>query len=113
MAKTKTSKKQKAFSMNKMVPTKLKAGIKTSPHDPDQKLRDPEFIKAAIFDALWDGDIEAMKEIIKAHYEAVDLQKTLMRVDLKKRTFYEALSAKGNPRVETLAKILSGLKKAG
>jgi hypothetical protein len=66
MAKTKTSKKPKAFSVDKMQPAKLKPGIKTYPHDPDQRLRDPDFIKLAIFDALWDGDIEAMKEIIKA-----------------------------------------------
>jgi len=113
MAKTKTSKKPKAFSIDKMHPAKIKAGVKTMTHDPDKNLRDPNFIKAAIFDALWEGDIESMKEIIKAHYEAVDLQETLARVDLKKRTFYEALSEKGNPRVETLAKILSGLRKAG
>ena len=105
MAKTKTSKKPKAFSIDKMQPAKLKSGVKTTTHNPEQNLRDPDFIKAAIFDALWDGDIEAMKKIIKAHYEAVDLQETLARVDLKKRTFYEALSTKGNPRVETLAKI--------
>ncbi|MGE3757051.1 MAG: DNA-binding protein [Pseudobdellovibrionaceae bacterium] len=110
MGKAKTSKKRKAFSIEDLQPVKLKAGVKTSPHDPNKNLRDPEFIKAAIFEALWDGDIEAMKEIIKAHYEAVDLQETLDRVDLKKRTFYEALSKKGNPRVETLSKILSGLK---
>jgi DNA-binding phage protein len=110
MAKAKTSKRRKAFSIEKMQSAKLKAGVKTTPHDPDENLRNPEFIKAAIFDALWDGDIEAMKEIIKAHYEAVDLDETLERVDLKKRTFYEALSKKGNPRVETLSKILSGLK---
>lgn len=110
MAKAKTSKKRKAFSIEKMQPAKLKAGVKTKPHDPNKNLRDVNFIKRAIFEALWDGDIEAMKEIIKAHYEAVDLEETLERVHLKRRTFYEALSEKGNPRVETLSKILSGLK---
>lgn len=110
MAKTKTAKKRKAFSLEKMKTAKLKAGVKTTPYDPDENLRDLEFIKSAIFDALWEGNIEAMKEIIKSHYEAVDLDETLERVHLKKRTFYEALSNKGNPRVETLYKILSGLK---
>ncbi len=113
MGKTKISKKPKAFSIEKMESAKIKSGIKTTSHNPDKNLQDPEFIKAAIFETLWDGDINAMKEIIKAHYESVNLQETLDRVDLKKRTFYEALSRKGNPRVETLSKILSGLKKAG
>lgn len=113
MGKIKTSKKQKAFSIENMQPAKLKSSIKTTAHDASKNLRNSAFIKAAIFDALWEGDIDAMKEIIKAHYEAVDLPETLARVDLKKRTFYEALSRKGNPRIETLSKILSGLKKAG
>lgn len=110
MGKAKTLKKRKAFSIERMRPGKLKAGIKTLKHDPEANLQDPDFIKAAIINALWDGDLETMKEIIKGYYEAVDLQKALTRVDLKRRTFYEALSKNGNPRVETLSKILSGLK---
>lgn len=45
MAKTKTSKKRKAFSIDKMKPAKLKAGVKTIAHDPDENLRNPEFIE--------------------------------------------------------------------
>jgi len=110
MAKTKTSKKRKAFSINNLQPAKLKLGTKTKLHDPNVNLANAKFIKNAVLEALWDGDINAMKEILKAHYEAVDLDKTLERVNLKRRTFYEALSDKGNPRVETLKKILAGLK---
>lgn len=111
MAKTKTSKKQKPFSIEDMEAVTLKKGVKTYPHNPGKNLRDVEFIKTAVMDALFDGDIEAAKEILKAHYEALDLEKTLARVPMSKRTFYDSLSPKGNPTAKTLAKIMSGLKR--
>ena len=57
-------------------------------------------------------DIEAAKDILKSHYEALDLEKTLEKVHMSRRTFYDALSPKGNPTAKTLAKIMSGLKQA-
>ncbi len=112
MGKQKTLKKQKPFSLDDMEIVKLKKGVKTHPHDPGKMLRDVAFIKAAVMDALCDGDIEAAKEILKSHYEALDLEKTLERVDMSKRTFYDAVSPRGNPTVKTFAKIMSGLKRA-
>lgn len=111
MAKTKTSVKPKAFSMDELPIRKLKNPSRAKAHDPDKKLRDVEFISKALMDCLWSGDMAAFKEIVKAHYEAVNTAKALRGIGLSKRTFYEAVSPKGNPRLDTVAKIIQGLKR--
>ena len=111
MGRTKISKKRKAFSLDDMTPVKIKAGAKTTPSDPDKYLRNEAFIMEAVADALWSGDLKAVKEILKSHYEALDLEKTLKRADISRHTFYDALSESGNPTAKTLVKIMSGLKR--
>lgn len=53
----------------------------------------------------------AFKEIVKAHYEAVNTAAILRNIGLSKRTFYEAISPEGNPRLDTVTKIIQGLKR--
>lgn len=110
MGKAKTSRKQKAFSIEDMEPVKLKAGVKTTPHDPNKKLADPNFIAKALVEAFLDSDMEAFKDIIKAHYEAVNTTQALKRAGLKKRTFYDALAPEGNPSLSTVMKMVAGLR---
>ena len=110
MGKAKTSKKQKAFSLNNLELSKVKSGVKTYSHNPDVNLRNTEFIKEAVINALWAGDLEAVKDILRSHYDAVDIDETLERVSVSRRTFYDALSHKGNPTARTRVKIMSGLK---
>lgn len=109
MAKAKTSKKQKPFSIDDLEPVKLKKGVETKKHDPDKKLRDPEFIREALMQCMLDGDTEAFKDIVKAHYEATNTEKALKKVNLSKRTFYQAISEKGNPNLSTVMKMMKGL----
>jgi probable addiction module antidote protein len=110
MAKTKTSAKPEAFSLVKAPIRKLRKGIRTITHDPTRNLKDVHLINQALLQCLWEGDVEAFKEVLKAHYEAINTAAALKKIGLSKRTFYEALSEKGNPRLDTISKIIQGLK---
>src|SRR5690606_12992846 len=111
MGKTKTSKKRKASSIDDLPSVTLKANVKIRPHDPDKKLQDVKFISEALVQCLFEGDIEAFKEIIRAHYESIEVEKALKRAGLTTSTYYEAIRPQtGNPSLKTIAKILHGLK---
>jgi DNA-binding phage protein/putative component of toxin-antitoxin plasmid stabilization module len=112
MAKAKTSRKPKAFSIEQIEPAKLKAGVKTKPHDPRSNLRDRKFIEESLLECIVDGDMDAFKEILKAHYEAVNTSAALKRAGLSKRTFYDALAPDGNPSLSTVMKMVAGLREA-
>lgn len=113
MAKAKTLKKRKSFSLDEMPIVSVKGGQKAKAYSPTEKLRDREFVMLALAQALYEGDDKAFKEILKAHYEAVNTAATLRKANVSKRTFYEALSAKGNPSLKTVAKIVHGLAMQG
>ena len=68
--------------------------------------------KAKITEAFWSGDWEAMRALIKAEYDSGDKPTgiALNEIGLSSRTFYDSLAEKGNPRIKTLFKILSGIK---
>ncbi len=111
MGKTKTSKKRKASSIDELPSATLKARVKTRPHDPDKRLQDVNFISEALVQCLFEGDIEAFKEIIRAHYESIKIETALKRAGLTKSTYYEAIRPQtGNPSLRTIAKMLHGLK---
>lgn len=109
MGKTKTSSKQKPFSLDMLPTKKLKPGAKVHKHDPRKNLGDPKLIAAALSDCLVDGDMEAFKEILKAHYEVVNTAKALKKAGLSKRTFHDALTPSGNPSLSTVMKMMQGL----
>lgn len=108
MAKTKTSKKQKKSSLKSKEPQylKLKPGTKTYSWNPTAEILDEDNLKAALFDALKDGDTQAFKEILTAHLEAKIKTDAAKEFGLAHRTLYEALSDKGNPSLKTIAKIV-------
>ena len=111
MAKTKTSPKQKAFSLADMPIVKLRE--RGEVYSPTAKLRDVSFTMAALASALLDGDDQAIKEIIRNHFEAVNATKILKEAKISKRTFYDAVSADGNPSLHTLAQITRAMRLAG
>jgi DNA-binding phage protein len=111
MGKTKISKKRRVSSIDKLPSVKLKAGVKIRSHNPDEKLQDVNFISEALVQCLFEGDIEAFKEIIRAHYESIEVETALKRAGLTKSTYYEAIRPQtGNPSLKTIAKMLHGLK---
>ena len=110
MGKAKTSRKRKVFSIDDMPIVSLKPGIRAESHDPKKNLSEQRFIVDALMDCLLDGDVEEFKETLKAHYEAVNITRALKRAGLSKRTFYNALAPDGNPSLETVMKMVSGLQ---
>jgi len=113
MGKTKTSsarvKSLKPTPLDFALDVKLKPGVSLKRHDPGKRLRDRKFIAKALLECIVDGDMDAFKEILKAHYEAVNTTKALKRAGLSKRTYYDAIAPDGNPRLSTVMKMISGL----
>ena len=110
MAKVNTSRKQKTFSVNDMEIVSLKRGVKSTSHDPKRNLANKSFVWTALIECLRDGDVEEFKDILRAHYEAVNTTQALKRTGLSKRTFYSALAPEGNPSLDTVMKMIAGLK---
>jgi len=108
MAKTKTSKKQKGFSLADAPIMRLKHDQKVTRAEPTKHLADREFIAKAIADCLLDGDIDALKEIVKTHIEAVDKTRLAENVGMSRSAIYAALSPTGNPTIKTIGAILRG-----
>jgi DNA-binding phage protein len=77
-----------------------------------EQLRDVDFTMRALSDAMLDGDEKAIKEIIKNHFEAINAAKALDSARISKRTFYDAVSEKGNPSLKTMVKIIHAMKSA-
>lgn len=78
-------------------------------HSPTERLADPNFIAVALVQCMLEGDEETFKDLIKEHFEAVNITKALKRAHVSQRTFFEAVSKKGNPRLSTIMKIVRAI----
>ena len=79
-----------------------------------EKLRDPEeagvYLDVALEEYEQDGDTEAFLLALKDVAEAQGgIGKLAERTKLNRQNLYKALSAKGNPRLQTVETILHGL----
>lgn len=113
MAKKKTSGKREGL-LKRMGATEVSAEVmkkleKFPSYDPLKNLSDSIFIAGALAECILDGDEKAFKDILKWHYEAINITKGLKKAKLSQRTFYNALSDKGNPSLKTVFKIFKGL----
>ncbi len=106
MDKKKISKKQKALSTKQPQLVTLKAGVKARAWHPTSELLNEDNLGKSLLEALKLGDTEAFKEILTAHLEAKVKTKEAKAHGLSERTLYEALSEKGNPSLNTIAKIV-------
>jgi probable addiction module antidote protein len=102
MAKQEILKMQKKFS-KKVVGKVL---------DPNEKLRDKKFIARALFEALTDGDDEAFKEILSAHFEALKRSELSENSGVKLRTLYRMTTPNANPTLKNIAKVFKALSAA-
>lgn len=114
MGKTKTSQKPEKLQPPLVSPRKVSsegmAKVKAlASHDPTEKLADPDFMVKALVECLFEGDEAAFKEILKDHFEAVNTTKALKRAKLSQRTFFEAVSKKGNPSLRTILKMIGAI----
>jgi DNA-binding phage protein len=105
MGKIKTSKKQKK-SYIKWGSTVLQV------HNPyDEQLLDAVGIKKAALQALLDGDLEAVRDLLIAHIRTVNKSKLAAKTKLGRQTIYDLIDEKKefNPSLKTLTAILENL----
>lgn len=105
MGKIKTLKKQKNSS------AKSKAPLLVA-HDPfGKELADPKFIKQAVLQALVDGDLEAVRDVLIAHLQTVNKSSLASKTKLGRQTLYDLMDSKKefNPSIKTLSIILDNL----
>jgi probable addiction module antidote protein len=84
--------------------------MKLKRHEPGKVMRDASFVRAALNEALAEGDMEAFKEILRGHYEALNITQALEKANVSRRTYYEAVSPRGNPRLSTVMRLMKGLE---
>lgn len=83
-----------------------KRGVKTKKFDPSKKLRDPNFVAKAFFQALLDNDVDAALDAISGYLMAIRKTEIAKEGGMATSTVYYALSRGANPTLRTLAKLL-------
>ena len=105
MGKVKTSNKLKKSL------TKTKAPL-LEVHNPYSKeLLNVKVIKKAVLEALIDGDLEAVRDLLVAHLRTVNKSKLALKTKLGRQTIYDLIDDEKefNPSVKTLTSILDNL----
>lgn len=103
MGKTKTSDGRKK-SQKKSITVN---GVKLIPHDPSAIFKNHKEIKAALADALLDGDKEAFIEILAGYVRIHNILEVCRKTGLSRTVVYEAIGEKANPSLDTLCKIMT------
>jgi probable addiction module antidote protein len=69
-------------------------------------------IKAALAEALLDGDKEAFIEILSGYVRAHNILEVCRLTNLSRTVVYEAIGEGGNPSLDTLCKIMTSFNRA-
>lgn len=83
-----------------------KKTIKTKKFDPAKKLRDPNFVAKAFFQALQDNDIDAALDVLDGYLMATCKGEIAKQGSIPSSTVYNALSHGSNPTLRTIARLL-------
>jgi probable addiction module antidote protein len=67
----------------------------------------PDDVPGFLADVLHDGDTRALPLALRTAADVLGMTELARRTGLSRETLYRTLSAKGNPRLDTLAAILS------
>ena len=105
MGKAKILKKQKKSSIRSKVPLLVA-------HDPFSKeLADPKLVKQAVLQALIEGDLEAVRDVLIAHLQTVNKSNLAAKTKLGRQTLYDLMDSKKefNPSIKTLSTILDNI----
>jgi DNA-binding phage protein len=101
MDKTKTSKKQKKFSIRDL-----------QKHDPFQgSFADAKVIKEILVQALMEDDIATFEDVLLAHLRATSKSSLAKKTGIGRQTLYDLLNKdkEFNPTLTTLAAILKSI----
>jgi len=91
---------------------KLKRGIALRAYSAEKNFKNSEFVYEALINALADGDAEAFKEILAAFLSVTNKEQFAIKSRIPKRTLFRMISPKGNPTLESVARIVHALAKA-
>ncbi len=81
-------------------------------HDPfGKELIDPKRIKEAVLQALVDGDLESVRDLLIAHLRTVNKSKLASKTKLGRQTLYDLMDFEKefNPSLKTLTLILDNI----
>lgn len=81
-------------------------------HNPfDKQLADAELIKRSVLQALVDGDLEAVRDLLIAHLRTVNKSKLAAKTKLGRQTIYDLIDKdkEFNPSIKTLTTILDNI----
>lgn len=106
MGKTKTSGGHKKSLKKSMVIN----GVRLERHDPSAIFKNHKEIKAALAEALMDGDKDAFVEILEGYIRVHNILEVCRRTGLSRTVVYEAIDKNGNPSLDTLCKIMTSFK---
>jgi probable addiction module antidote protein len=106
--------KKKTLKKPKKQPKKsiMINGLELFHHDPSAIFKNHKEIKAALSEALMDGDKEAFVEILSGYVRAHNILEVCSRTGLSRTVVYEAISEGGNPSLETLCRIMTSFDKS-
>lgn len=113
MAKKKTSKKRLDSHGGLTGKTIKIRGVEFLEWDPAKALTEnPDRVLQGLLEALADGDKEAFQEILEGYVKARNILKMSRETKLSRNVIYQAIDKKKDPRLGTICKILSALRKA-
>lgn len=97
MGKAKTSKKCKASSPRTL-----------TKHEPDAKLlTDKKLVVEVLIESLLANDLDTFRDVLIAHLRTISKTDLAKKTGLGRRTIYDMLNKKFDPRLSTLSSILS------
>ena len=108
MGKLEISQKHERFSAGML--HKLRPGSAVKDHDPSVRLGNPRFIRKAIFEALTEGDYEAVTEIYRAHLRVLNRARGAKAMGVSRQYFYKLLRPSTEPSLPTFVKFMHLLK---
>ena len=84
--------------------------MKLEEHNPDTFLKNPKFIRAALAEALFDGDVDAFKDILAAHIRVISKDEIAKKTGVSRATVFRMLDHNSNPSFENVLKVVRTLK---
>ncbi len=109
-ARTKSSKNSK-FDLTAVAPMRLKKGVSLRDHDPAEFYRDSRQVKAALTEALFDGDSEAFLEILSAFLRVFSRDAIAKDTGIPRATVFRMFDEDKKPSFDTVVKVVGLLKK--
>lgn len=109
MDKTETSRKLELSWLGKPRHLRSDAGVKA--HAPSERLGDPAFVRRAIFQAMAEGDYEAVIEIYRAHLGVLNRSRGARAMGVSRQYFHKMLRPSTEPSLPTFVKFMALLNK--